>query len=94
MLFHEGQFLDPVMRNIEVFLEDTQKNVTGIVTVSLKPYHFSLDGIESDHDLMNTKFGQYGEMNNAWTADDAKGFIKVLGNAQSIYSQVNTVDYD
>ncbi|MBA9074098.1 argininosuccinate synthase [Flavobacterium gossypii] len=94
MLFHEGQFLDPVMRNIEAFLEDTQKNVTGIVTVSLKPYHFSLDGIESDHDLMNTKFGQYGEMNNAWTADDAKGFIKVLGNAQSIYSQVNTVDYD
>ena len=94
MLFHEGQFLDPVMRNIETFLEDTQKNVTGTVTVSLKPYHFSLDGIASDHDLMNTKFGQYGEMNNAWTADDAKGFIKVLGNAQSIYSQVNTVDYD
>lgn len=94
MLFHEGQFLDPVMRNIEAFLEDTQKNVTGTVTVSLKPYHFSLDGIASDHDLMNTKFGQYGEMNNAWTADDAKGFIKVLGNAQSIYSQVNTVDYD
>jgi len=94
MLFHEGQYLDPVMRNIEVFLEDTQKTVSGNVTVTLKPYHFSLDGIESDHDLMNTKFGQYGEMNNAWTADDAKGFIKVLGNAQSIYSQVNAVDYD
>ncbi|MFC6095225.1 argininosuccinate synthase [Flavobacterium qiangtangense] len=94
MLFHEGQYLDPIMRNIEVFLEDTQKTVSGNVTVTLKPYHFSLDGIESDHDLMNTKFGQYGEMNNAWTADDAKGFIKVLGNAQSIYSQVNAVDYD
>lgn len=94
MLFHEGQYLDPIMRNIEVFLDDTQKTVSGNVTVTLKPYHFSLDGIESDHDLMNTKFGQYGEMNNAWTADDAKGFIKVLGNAQSIYSQVNAVDYD
>jgi len=94
MLFHEGQFLDPVMRNIETFLEDTQKNVTGIVTVTLKPYHFSLDGIESEHDLMNSKFGQYGEINNAWTADDAKGFIKILGNAQSIYSQVNSIDYD
>ncbi|WP_447636719.1 argininosuccinate synthase [Flavobacterium microcysteis] len=94
MLFHEGQFLDPVMRNIEVFLEDTQKNVTGTVTGTLKPYHFSLDGIESEHDLMNSKFGQYGEINNAWTADDAKGFIKILGNAQSIYSQVNSIDYD
>lgn len=94
MLFHEGQYLDPVMRNIEAFLEDTQKTVTGIVTVTLKPYHFSLDGIESEHDLMNTKFGQYGEINNAWTADDAKGFIKIAGNAQSIYAQVNNEVYD
>ena len=94
MLFHEGQFLDPVMRNIEVFLEDTQKTVSGTVTVSLKPYHFSLDGITSPHDLMDSKFGQYGEVNNAWTADDAKGFIKILGNAQAIYSHVNNVDYD
>lgn len=94
MLFHEGQYLDPVMRNIEVFLEDTQKTVTGTVTVTLKPYHFSLDGIASAHDLMNTGFGQYGEVNNAWTADDAKGFIKIVGNAQNIYAQVNQETYD
>lgn len=94
MLFHEGQYLDAVMRNIEVFLEDTQKTVTGTVTVSLKPYHFTLDGIESAHDLMDTKFGQYGEVNNAWTSDDAKGFIKILGNAQNIYAQVNRESYD
>ncbi len=94
MLFHEGQFLDPVMRNVETFLADTQKTVTGKVTVTLQPYHFSLDGIESEHDLMNSKFGQYGEMNNAWTADDAKGFIKIMGNAQNIYTQINHLDYD
>ncbi|WP_306352543.1 argininosuccinate synthase [Flavobacterium sp. '19STA2R22 D10 B1'] len=94
MLFHEGQFLDPVMRNIETFLADTQATVTGSVTVCLKPYHFSLEGIESAHDLMNTTFGQYGEMNNAWTSDDAKGFIKILGNAQTIYSSVNQLSYD
>ncbi len=94
MLFHEGQYLDPVMRNIETFLEDTQKTVTGTVTVSLKPHHFSLDGIESKHDLMNSGFGQYGEVNNAWTADDAKGFIKIVGNAQNIYAHVNNEQYD
>ena len=94
MLFHEGQFLDPVMRNIETFLEDTQKTVNGTVTVTLKPYHFSLDGIESKNDLMNTGFGQYGEMNNAWTSDDAKGFIKILGNAQNIFSSVNQLSHD
>ena len=82
------------MRNIETFLESTQETVNGAVTVSLKPYHFSLDGIESDNDLMNTGFGQYGEMNNAWTSDDAKGFIKILGNAQNIFSSVNDLSYD
>jgi argininosuccinate synthase len=94
MLFHEGQYLDPVMRNIETFLEDTQKTVSGTVTVTLKPYHFTLDGIKSNHDLMDTQSGQYGEVNNAWTADDAKGFIKIMGNAQSIYAQVNAETYD
>ncbi|UYW00289.1 argininosuccinate synthase [Flavobacterium agricola] len=94
MLFHEGQFLDPIMRNIEDFLQSTQTSVTGDVIVTLQPYHFSLDGIESEFDLMNSEFGQYGEMNNAWTADDAKGFIKILGNAQKIYSNVNKLKYD
>ena len=89
MLLHEGNYLDPVMRNIEVFLEDSQKSVTGEVKVKLKPYHFMLEGVESDFDMMKSDFGQYGEMNNSWTADDAKGFIKIYGNANKIYHNVN-----
>ncbi len=90
MHLHEGQYLDPVMRNIEAFLESSQKVVTGDVTVTLKPYHFSLDGITSEHDLMSAKFGSYGEENKAWTANDAKGFIKIIGNQNKIYKQVNS----
>lgn len=90
MHLHEGQYLDPVMRNIEAFLQSSQEVVTGDVKVSLKPYHFSLDGISSRHDLMSAKFGSYGEENKAWTADDAKGFIKILGNQNKIYRQVNS----
>lgn len=89
MHLHEGQYLDPVMRNMEAFLESSQKNVSGSVFVTLKPYHFTLDGISSPHDLMNAKFGSYGEENKVWTADDAKGFIKILGNQNKIYQQVN-----
>tara|TARA_R110002110_G_scaffold375640_5_gene585407 strand:- start:1556 stop:2743 length:1188 start_codon:yes stop_codon:yes gene_type:complete len=89
MHLHEGQYLDPVMRNIEAFLESSQKQVSGDVMVSLKPYHFSIDGISSPHDLMNTKFGSYGEVNKDWTADEAKGFIKINGNQNRIYHQVN-----
>ena len=89
MHLHEGQYLDPVMRNIEAFLESSQKNVSGSVFVTLRPYHYSLDGVSSPHDLMNAKFGSYGEENKVWTADDAKGFIKILGNQNKIYQQVN-----
>ena len=90
MHLHEGQYLDPVMRNIEAFLQSSQEQVSGDVIVTLKPYHFSLDGIISEHDLMNAKFGSYGEVNKGWTADEAKGFIKILGNQNKIYQQVNS----
>jgi len=89
MLLHEGNYLDEVMRNIEAFLTDTQKNVSGDVFVTLHPYRFELDGIASPHDLMNASFGSYGEMNKGWTADDAKGFIKILSNPGKIANHVN-----
>ena len=88
MLLHEGNYLDEVMRNIEAFLTDTQKQVSGDVFVSLYPFQFRLDGISSPHDLMNASFGSYGEMNKGWTADDAKGFIKILSNPGKIANHV------
>jgi len=93
MLLHEGNFLDQVMRNIEAFLRDTQKHVSGDVFLTLHPYRFQLDGVRSPHDLMNASFGSYGEMNKGWTADDAKGFIKILSNAGKIANHVNQ-DHD
>jgi len=89
MFLHEAMYQEPVMRNIETFLESTQENVTGKVFVKLKPYHFELVGIESDHDLMNSAFGEYGETVKAWTADDVKGFTKILSNSLKIYHTVN-----
>jgi argininosuccinate synthase len=85
---HEGQILDPVMRDIEHYLESSQRNVTGDVFVQLKPYHFNVIGIESPYDLMNSKFGKYGEMNTGWSGEDVRGFSKIFGNQTSIYYQV------
>ena len=90
MHLHEGQYLDPVMRDIEAFLQRSQDKVTGRVFVTLKPYHFSLDGINSPNDLMTTKFGSYGEENKGWTAAEAKGFIKIIGNPNRVYQHVNS----
>lgn len=89
MLLHEGQYLDEVMRNIEAFLVDTQKNVSGEVFLTLHPYRFTLNGIASDHDLMNSSFASYGETNEGWSADDAKGFIKIISNQGKIFNHVN-----
>ena len=89
MFLHEAMYQEPVMRNIEDFLESTQENVTGKVIVKLKPYHFELLGIESEHDLMNSDFGEYGETVTAWTADDIKGFTKILSNSLKVYNAVN-----
>ncbi len=89
MLLHEGQYLDPVMRNIETFLEDTQQNVTGQAFVKLQPYRFELEGIQSEYDLMSSSFGSYGEMNKGWTGQDVRGFTKILGNQSKIHQFVN-----
>ena len=89
MLLHEGQYLDPVMRDLEAFLSNSQTTVSGKVFVTLHPYRFELNGIESDHDLMNAAFGSYGEENKGWSADDAKGFIKLVSNQNKIYQFVN-----
>ncbi len=86
---HEGQILDPVMRDIEAYLEKSQRNVTGDVFVQLFPYRFEIIGIESKHDLMSVKFGKYGEMNSGFTGEDVRGFSKIFGNQTSIYHQVN-----
>jgi argininosuccinate synthase len=86
---HEGQVLDPVMRDIEAFLENSQQNVSGKVFVELNPYRFQVTGVESEHDLMSSKFGKYGEMNNGWTGEDVKGFTKIFGNQTAIYHAVN-----
>lgn len=86
---HEGMMLDPTMRNVEKFMEDTQANVTGDVFVTLYPYRFVVTGVQSEHDLMNNKFGAYGEMNNTWDGEDVKGFAKIFGNQVAIFHAVN-----
>jgi len=89
MLLHEGQYLDPIMRDIEVFLTSSQETVTGSVELALMPYNSQVLGIKSKHDLMSNEFGEYGEVNKLWNSDEAKGFIKILSTQNKIYHAVN-----
>jgi argininosuccinate synthase len=87
---HEGQILDPVMRDIEAYFENSQQNVTGSVFVQLHPYRFMITGIESEFDLMSSKYGKYGEMNSGYTGEDVRGFSTIFGNQTRIWNQVNS----
>jgi len=90
MMMHEAQYLEPVMRDIEAFLESSQKYVTGTVDVVLQPYHYSVTGCTTEHDLMSSKFGEYGEINKTFTGEDVIGFTKILSNQMKIYYSVNS----
>ena len=85
MFLHESQYLEPVMRDIEAMLESSQRNVNGTAILELHPLCFSTVGVESKDDLVKNKFGEYGEMQKGWTAEDAKGFIKVTSTALRAY---------
>ncbi len=85
---HEGQILDPVMRDMEAYLESSQRSVSGIVYVQLHPYRFNVVGIESRYDLMNSAFGSYGEVNASFTGEDVKGFTRIFGNQTAIYHMI------
>lgn len=85
---HEGQIMDPVMRDIEAYLENSQAHVTGDVFIHLMPYRFQVIGIESAYDLMSGKFGHYGEMNTGWSGEDVRGFSKIFANQIVIYNSI------
>ena len=85
MFLHESQYLEPVMRDIEAMLESSQRNVTGIAIMKLMPKHFETVGVDSPNDLVKNKLGEYGEVQKGWTAEDAKGFIKVTSTPLRAY---------
>lgn len=86
---HDGQLLDPVMRDLEAFLVSTQQNVTGEVYIEIHPKRFVINGIHSDHDLMGARFGAYGETQAGWTGEDVRGFTRILSNQTAMYYQLN-----
>ena len=85
MFLHESQYLEPVMPDIEAMLVSSQRNVTGTAILKLRPLSFETVGVDSPNDLLKSKLGEYGEMQHGWTAEEAKGFIKVSSTPLRVY---------
>jgi argininosuccinate synthase len=88
-LMHEGNFLDPAMRDMEALLDSSQQHVSGVVTVKLMPYTFQVQGVSSQHDLMQSNVAHYGETNKGWSAADVRGFAKIYANQMKIYNSIH-----
>lgn len=78
-MLHEGQWFDPVMRDVEAFLDSSQRVVTGEVRVHLEQGRVEVRGVRSPYSLVDEAAGKYGEENGLWTAQDARGFSAVYG---------------
>ena len=85
MFLHESQYLEPVMPDIEAMLTSSQRHVNGTAILKLRPLGFETVGVDSPDDLLKSKLGEYGEMQHGWTADDAKGFIKVTSTPLRVF---------
>lgn len=79
MLLHEAQYFDPVMRDVEAFLDSSQSAVCGEVKVKLCQGVTSVVGARSPFSLMSAGAGTYGERNTLWTGADARGFAAIFG---------------
>lgn len=92
MFLHESEYLEPVMPDMEAFLTSSQRHVNGTAILRLRPYTLRTVGVDSADDLTKSKLGEYGEMNHGWTADDAKGFIKILSTPLKVYYGIHPID--
>ncbi|MDQ2069587.1 argininosuccinate synthase [Natronospira bacteriovora] len=88
-LIHEGQAFDPLVGNLEAFLEASQKTVSGEVRLRLYPRALSVLGVRSPHSLMDSRAAAYGEANHLWDGADARGFARVFAVGQRLSGQVH-----
>ena len=78
-LLHEGLYFDPVMRNLEAFLDSSQQRVTGTATVEFYKGAHRVLGVSSPFSMFNTGVATYGEDNALWDGRDAEGFTRIYG---------------
>jgi argininosuccinate synthase len=75
---HYGKQLDPACRDIEALLDSSQAQVSGVVTLTLRPGNAFVAGVDSAYSLMAATTGVYGEAAGEWTPQDALGFSRIL----------------
>jgi argininosuccinate synthase len=78
-LLHEGHFFDPLARDLEAFLESSQRVVTGDARVRIFPRSFAVEGVRSANSLMRPEIASYGEGASFWSGSEAAAFAKIFG---------------
>ena len=86
-LVYGGFYFDPLTKNLENFLEDIQKPVTGKVTVLLTAGKVEAVAVDSKKILVS-KDAVYAQ-SASWGVEESAGFIKLLGKSTSTWTEIN-----
>ena len=86
-LVYGGFYFDPLTKNLENFLEDIQKPVTGKVTVLLNAGKVEAVAVDSKKILVS-KEAVYAQ-SASWGVEESAGFIKLLGKSTSTWTEIN-----
>lgn len=78
-MLHEGQYFDPVMRDIESLIDSSQEVVTGEARMRLYKGNVQVLGCESPTSMFDAGVATYGETNELWDGRDAEGFTQIYG---------------
>ena len=81
-MLHEGKAFDPLVKDLEAFLESSQGRVTGEARLRLFPRASVVEGLRSPHSLMDPQIASYGEANTLWNGAEAEAFGKIFGVSQ------------
>ena len=77
-LVYFGLWFTPLREALDAFVESTQKNMTGTVTLSLYKGNVSVESRESEFSLSRTDLSSF-TMGAEYDQKDAEGFIRILG---------------
>jgi argininosuccinate synthase len=77
-LIHEGLYYDPIIKDLEAFIDSANKKVSGKVSLKIHKGNIIISSLDSPFSLLG-KDGTYGELTGKWNGKDAEGFCKLYG---------------
>ena len=88
-LVYFGKWFTPLREALSAFVDSTQKNVSGDVTLKLYKGNMIPAGVTSPYSLYDDNIASFGEDGGAYNQADSKGFINLFGLPIQVQAKLN-----